>query len=198
VNELSKSIIRRLSNPNFITKYFVGAGIDIGGGADSLEKYNYLFPNIKSVRNYDRPDGDAQDMPNIKDNVFDFVHSSHCLEHLDSPIRGLNNWLRIVKPRGYLIITVPDEDLYEQGVFPSDWSNEHKWSFAIFKEKGTSWNQENSINIIDLITKTSYRIEIEKIELLSYTFNNRKQREDQTLSSLLTESCIEFVIKKVG
>ena len=29
MNELSKSIIRRLSNPNFITKYFVGNGIDM-------------------------------------------------------------------------------------------------------------------------------------------------------------------------
>ena len=195
MNECSKSIIRRLSNPNFITKYFVGHGIDIGGGNDSLEKYSYLFPNIKSVRNYDRPDGDAQEMSNVKDNFFDFVHSSHCLEHLDSPVKGFNNWLRIVKPSGYLIITVPDEDLYEQGVFPSTWSDEHKWTFTIYKDK--SWNNDKSINIVDLIKMSYYPISVEKIELLNYTFDARKSREDQTYNSLLTESCIEVVIKKV-
>lgn len=195
MNECSKSIIRRLSNPNFITKYFVGHGIDVGGGNDSLEKYSYLFPNIKSVRNYDRPDGDALTMSDVKDNFFDFVHSSHCLEHLDSPVKGFNNWLRIVKPNGYLIITVPDEDLYEQGIFPSSWSDEHRWTFTIYKDK--SWNNDKSINIIDLIKKSYYPILVEKIELLNYTFNDRKPREDQTFTSLLTESCIEFVIRKV-
>lgn len=195
MNELSKSIIRRLSNPNFLIKYFVGHGIDVGGGNDSLEKYNYLFPNIKSVRNYDRPDGDAQTMSDVKDDVFDFLHSSHCLEHLDSPVKGFNNWLRIVKPGGYLIITVPDEDLYEQGVFPSTWSNEHNWTFTIYKEN--SWNNDKSINIIDLIKKSYNPILVEKIELLNYTFDARKLREDQTYNSLLTESCIEFVVKKV-
>ena len=37
----------------------------------------------------------------------------------------------------------------------------------------------------------------EKIELLNYTFDTRKPREDQTFNSVLTESCIEIVIKKV-
>lgn len=113
MKELSKSIIRRLSNPNFITKYFVGHGLDVGGGNDSLDNYKYLFPNIKSIRNYDRPDGDALTLLDVKDNFFDFLHSSHCLEHLGCPIKGFNSWLRIVKPGGYLVITVPDEDLYE-------------------------------------------------------------------------------------
>jgi len=196
MNELSKSIVRRLSNPNFSTKYFVGNGIDIGGGGDSLEKYTYLFPNILSVKNYDRPDGNAEDLREIEDDTYDFVHSSHCLEHLDSPIRGLNNWLRILKPKGYLIVTVPDEDLYEQGVFPSTWSNEHKWTFTIYKDN--SWNKDTSINLVGLITRVSYSISVEKIELLNYTFDIHKPREDQTLTSMITESCIEFIVQKVG
>jgi len=50
--ELSKSIQRRLHDSNFVTRYFVGAGIDIGAGNDSLAQYRELFPLITSVRGW--------------------------------------------------------------------------------------------------------------------------------------------------
>ena len=197
MNELSKSIVRRLSNPNFSTKYFIGDGIDVGGGDDSLAQYSYLFPRVNSIINYDRPEGDAQTLTEIEDNRFDFVHSSHCLEHLVDPLLGILNWLRILKVGGYLIVTVPDEDLYEQGVFPSTFSDEHKWTFTIYKKK--SWSTKTH-NIIDILTDPELiiGISIEKIELLDATFDYSKSRQDQTLTSLVTESCIEFIVQKVG
>lgn len=194
MNECSKSIYRRLTNPNFISRYFVGNGIDIGGGSDSLAKYSYLFPLATSIKNFDRVDGDALSMSDYQDSEFDFVHSSHCLEHLSDPLEGLRNWLRVVKPGGYLIVTVPDEDMYEQGVFPSTWSDEHKWTFTIYKSK--SWSGF-SINLVELLSKLE-DIKLEKIELLNATYNtNILDRTDQTLNSLITESCIEFIIQKV-
>ena len=36
MKECSKSIMRRLSQPNFVNRYFVGDGIDIGGCPDPL------------------------------------------------------------------------------------------------------------------------------------------------------------------
>ncbi|MGH1556812.1 hypothetical protein ACRAWD_01360 [Caulobacter segnis] len=33
------------------------------------------------------------------------------------PKEALENWLRILKPGGHLVCLIPDEDLYEQGVF---------------------------------------------------------------------------------
>ena len=197
MNELSKSIVRRLSNPNFSTKYFIGDGIDVGGGDDSLAQYSYLFPRVNSIINYDRPEGDAQTLTEIEDNRFDFVHSSHCLEHLVDPLLGILNWLRILKVGGYLIVTVPDEDLYEQGAFPSTFSDEHKWTFTIYKKK--SWSTK-SYNVIDILTDPELLIgiSIEKIELLDATFDYSKPRQDQTLTSMITESCIEFIVQKVG
>lgn len=194
MNECSKSIYRRMTSPNFMNKYFVGVGIDIGGGSDSLAKYSYVFPLIISVKNFDKIDGNALNMSDYSDNDFDFVHSSHCLEHLDDPFQGLQNWLRIIKPGGHLIVTVPDEDMYEQGIFPSTWSNEHKWTFTVFKK--CSWS-EKSINLLDLLTRLN-DVKIEKIELLNATYNNSiSERVDQTYDSLITESCIEFVIQKL-
>ena len=100
MKECSKSIMRRLSQPNFVNRYFVGHGIDIGGGPDPLAVYRELLPMVASVRVWDRDSGDAQFMAGVEDESFDFVHSSHCLEHLVEPQEGLANWFRILRPGG--------------------------------------------------------------------------------------------------
>ena len=142
-----------MREPNFLNRYFVGNGLDIGGGPDPLGLYIELFPRMKGVKVWDKNDGDAQTLEGVEDEQFNFVHSSHCLEHVDDPTIGLKNWFRALKPGGHLIITVPDEDLYEQGQFPSTWNKDHKFTFTISKSK--SWSPK-SINILELITFGKY------------------------------------------
>jgi len=191
LQECSKTIIRRMSDPNFMRLYFKGHGIDIGGKPDPLTLYTELFPLMKSVKIWDKEDGDAQKMFSEDDEIYDFVHSSHCLEHLDDPVLALHNWLRILKPNGYLIITVPDEDLYEQGKFPSTFNEDHKWTFTIWKS--SSWSKV-SINIIDLIQVFIRDVSIEKIELLNSTYRTLP-RYDQTLTPI-AECGIEIILRK--
>ena len=199
MHESSKSIFGKIRDSRYATRYIVGDGIDIGAGPDSLGQYYELFPLMKSCRGWDVPDGDAELMDSIKDDAVDFVHSSHCLEHMRNPSIALDNWLRILKPGGHMICLVPDEDLYEQGVFPSTFNPDHKHTFTIHKRK--SWSK-NSINLFDLLSRTSYPIEIKKIELLDATFRydlNRYMkipRIDQTMTSI-GECAIEFVLKKM-
>ena len=152
MQECSKTIIRRMSDPNFMRLYFKGRGIDIGGKPDPLTLYTELFPLMKSVKIWDKEDGDAQEMFSEDDEIYDFVHSSHCLEHLDDPVLALHNWLRILKPNGYLIITVPDEDLYEQGIFPSTFNKDHKWTFTIWKS--SSWSKVSILSLIHISEPT--------------------------------------------
>ena len=52
------------------------------------------------------------------------------------------------KTNGHLIVIVPDEDLYEQGVFPSRFNPEHRATFTIFKT--ASWSPV-SLNVRDLV-----------------------------------------------
>ena len=111
MKECSKSIMRRMHEPNFSNRYFVGNGLDVGGGPDPLGLYVELFPRMQGVKVWDKEDGDAETLDGIEDGQFDFVHSSHCLEHLEDPLAGLQNWFRAVKPGGHLIVTVPDEDM---------------------------------------------------------------------------------------
>lgn len=177
----------------------MGEGIDVGGGNESLNLYQDYYPRMKGCRNWDLKDGDAQFMQTIPTDHFDFLHSSHCLEHLNDPYEGFANWLRIVKPGGYLVIAVPDEDMYEQGYYPSQYNLYHQWTFTIAKKQ--SWSPR-SINLLDLLNRHSDHLKIIKIELLDhyYSYETREQAwvpcpPDQTMNRA-AESGIEFIVQK--
>ncbi len=192
MKECSKSIARRLADPNFTARYFVGSGVDIGGKPDPLALYVEMFARLQAVRTWDLEDGDAQYMAGVDDDSIDFIHSSHCLEHLHDPKEGLRNWFRVVRPGGHLIVTVPDEDLYEQGVFPSTFNRDHKWTFTIHKDD--SWSAR-SINVLELLRSLGPAAEVLRVEQLSATYRFDLPRFDQTLTPV-GECGIEFVVRK--
>jgi SAM-dependent methyltransferase len=192
MKECSKSIIRRMHNPNFMRFYFCGDGIDIGGAPDPLYLYRELFPLMQSVICWDLNDGDAQFMNGVTDQTYDFVHSSHCLEHLNNPREALINWLRILKPGGHLVVTVPDEDMYEQGIYPSTFNNDHKHTFTIYKSN--SWSPV-SINLLQLLSSIDGDIDLRAIQVIDFAYRYELPRFDQTLTPV-AESAIEFVVRK--
>jgi SAM-dependent methyltransferase len=191
--EASKAVMRRLYDSRFATRYFVGSGIDIGCGPDPISQYSEQFPLMESCRSWDMPDGDAQYLESVDDNTFDFVHSSHCLEHMVDPKTAMTHWLRVLKPNGHLVITIPEEDLYEQGIFPSTNNDDHKWTFTIAKAK--SWSNK-SINLASFLAEFSDAAQILKIELLDASFRYGLQRFDQTLTPI-GECAIEFIMRKL-
>lgn len=192
MKECSKSIARRLSDSRFGSRYFVGSGIDIGGKPDPLALYVELFPRITALRTWDREDGDAQDLAGVAEATFDFVHSSHCLEHLADPAIALRNWFRVLRPGGHLVMTVPDEDLYEQGIFPSTYNREHRHTFTIWKP--SSWSAA-SLNVLELLSGLGGELEILRVELLDATFRFGLPRYDQTATPV-GESAIEVVARR--
>ena len=192
--EQSKSARRRFYDGSFLNRYFVGDGIDIGGKPDPLAQYAGIFPMMRSVRTWDLNDGDAQFMERVPDNQFDFLMSSHSLEHMIDVREALKNWIRVVKHGGFLIITVPDEDLYELGSWPSRFNSDHKWSFTIYKTK--SWSPR-SINVLDLIIEFASDIEAERVHLINEFFRlpMRDKGIDQTQTPV-AECSIEFILRK--
>ena len=172
----------------------MGHGIDIGGKPDPLGKYVGIFPLMQSVRIWDKQDGDARYLAGVPDDSFDFVHSSHCLEHMVDVYEALQNWARVLKPGGFLIVTVPDEDLYEQGVWPSRFNPDHKWTFTIAKAE--SWSPR-SINVVDVVTHFADTLEAERIVCQHDFFEEAQQgrKPDQTLTPV-AECSIEIVWRK--
>jgi SAM-dependent methyltransferase len=122
--ETSKCYARRRERHDF-KRYLTGEGIDIGCGDDPL------LVEEGSVRGYDRLDGDALYMTGIGDESYDFVYSSHCLEHMSDVKLALTNWLRILRPGGILYVVVPDFELYEKKRWPSRYNPDHKASFSL-------------------------------------------------------------------
>jgi len=51
---------------------------------------------------------EATDLGGIADHAYDFVLSSHSLEHIANPVKAVREWTRVVKPRGAIIIILPD------------------------------------------------------------------------------------------
>jgi SAM-dependent methyltransferase len=51
---------------------------------------------------------------------------------------ALAQWWGLVRPGGHMVIVVPDEDLYEQGAWPSLFNPDHKATFNLRKK--ASWS----------------------------------------------------------
>jgi len=138
--ETTKARERRIGE-GFFEKYCRGKGLDIGYGGDLL---------AKNCMGWDIEHGNAQLLRGLKDSKFDFVYSSHALEHMLNPGTALKNWWRVLKPGGYLILYIPHRDLYEKKkTLPSRWNPDHKYFFLIDRDEGP-----DTIGIISLIQRT--------------------------------------------
>lgn len=188
MKESTKSAARRKAE-GFYDKYLTGTGIDIGCGSD---------PITESCRAWDLADGDAQKLEGVLDCSYDYVYSSHCLEHMRDPLEALGSWWRVLKPGGYLIVIVPDEDLYEQGIWPSVFNPDHKWTYSISKEAGRSWSPRHK-DLVELV-KGLGEHRIEYIRTMDEGYDRSRCGVgpiiDQTDGP--AEAAIEMVVKKLG
>lgn len=188
-NETKKLNVYRLKNK--YDEYFRGCGIDIGCGGDVLSKM--IFKNIDSVVVYDNQfdvSNDAMYCGNIGDGVFDFVYSSHCLEHMDNPYEAFSNWLRICKVGGYVIVAIPHEIFYEKCKWPSVYNGDHKTSWTL----EFASNLPKSINVIDFLKHFDDNIELIRCNSIVSDFDFNRFDEDQTRADAICQ--IEFVVRK--
>jgi SAM-dependent methyltransferase len=194
--ETSKANRRRVHDP-FWQRVFVGDGIDIGAGDDPLMREGH-WPAVRSCRDFDVNDGDANSIGEYcPRESYDFVYSSHCLEHMRAPEQALHEWWALVKPRGHLVVVVPDEDLYEQGHWPSRHNGDHKWTFTIHKPQGAggSWSPQ-SINVFSLIVENLTSFRLLSLRIVDTGYNYELRGVDQTAHG--AEAAIEFVVQKMA
>jgi SAM-dependent methyltransferase len=53
---------------------------------------------------------EAADLSAIPSDTYDFLLSSHTLEHTANPIKAVSEWMRVVRPEGLLLIVLPDKE----------------------------------------------------------------------------------------
>jgi SAM-dependent methyltransferase len=164
-HEASKT--RALRGRAFEERYLRGRVIDIGCGAD------LIVPHAEA---FDLEHGDAQAVASLRPKgAYDAVCSSHCLEHMRDVPKALQEWWALVRHGGYLVLVVPDEDLYEQGGWPSLFNRDHKATFRFGKSQ--TWSPV-SYDILELVTK------LEAAEVISC------ERQDQGYDRALQRSRI--------
>jgi len=84
-----------------------GVGIDIGSN-----RKEWALPGVKDMVDieFDAPWNDAFKIP-VDDATYDFVFSSHCLEHLGDYYSALEEWTRILKPGGVMLLYLPHRNM---------------------------------------------------------------------------------------
>jgi SAM-dependent methyltransferase len=163
MNETTKT--KQVRHPDFYKEYLSGKVIDIGAGGDLV---------VQGAESFDVEDGDANWITRYRScESYDAVHSSHCLEHMNDPIAAIHQWLQICRKGGYLIVVVPDEDLYEQGFWPSKFNPDHKSTFKW--EKGSSWSPV-SFNLCEIFEK------LHNVEIISYQRHDFKYNHQLKVS----------------
>jgi SAM-dependent methyltransferase len=53
---------------------------------------------------------EATALTSIQDNAYDFLLSSHMLEHSANPLKALHEWKRVLKPGGALLLVLPHKE----------------------------------------------------------------------------------------
>ena len=178
----SRKAYERRVREGYFDKVFVGNGIDIGCGDD---------PVTPDCRHWDLGDGDAQELPGVAPEAFGWIYSSHCLEHMVDARRALVRWWEVLKPGGKLLVVVPDEDLYEQGCWPSRYNGDHKWTFTVSKSE--SWSPK-SLNCAELVTLLPNR-KVHWIRTCDYGYDYSGGVWDRTAT--LAEAHIEMLVEKL-
>ena len=130
---------RAASFEGFRAHFTQGAGLELGGPsgifmpyglfpvyscATRIDNYNFGHQTIwegaikegetfefgKNGHRGNQFVSDATDLNRIASNTYDFVLSSHTLEHIANPLRALAEWTRVLKDGGLLALVLPHRD----------------------------------------------------------------------------------------
>lgn len=163
-------------------KFLTGRGIDIGCGPD---------PVTETCDTWDLSQGDAQEMKGAQAESYDWVWSSHCIEHLRNPQVALHRWWSLVKPGGYLIILAPEFTSYEHSIWPSIFNPDHKAAFVTSQDGSTGPAVYNFTDLVHGLTNHM----LVRLERVVTEEPNLEDPQDTTLSDGLAQ--VEVVLQKL-
>ena len=102
---LYPSYLKTGNAARFITpmalEFCKGEGLDVGAG-------KWPLPNAKPIDLAIGLNAMAFPPPHRQ---WDFIFSSHCLEHLPDPVKALEYWKTHIKPGGVLFLYLPHPDM---------------------------------------------------------------------------------------
>lgn len=176
--ETSKAYNRR-QKEKFFERFCKGEGLDIGCGNDVV---------IKGCYGWDLAHGDAQYLATIEDESLDYVYSSHCLEHMVDVRVALKNWFRVLRKGGYLLLYIPERDLYEKRKrLPSRFNPHHRHMFKL--------GQSDEFDTLDIIEEIKESLDGYEIIYAKICDDGYEVLPEHIQSS--GEYSIEIVLQKI-
>jgi ubiquinone/menaquinone biosynthesis C-methylase UbiE len=105
---------------HMVLEFCNGNGCDIGFGGDKIKKENCI--GIDYAQPYANTGKDQVDIScdvmnesiPVENGTFDYVYSSHLIEDFLNTKDALNEFIRILKDGGNLILVFPDQKKYEE------------------------------------------------------------------------------------
>lgn len=99
-----------------LAPFCIGDGMDIGFGGDPIVPHAICMDMVEAYARYESHSqhlhGDAANLHWFRDECLDFIYSSHVLEDFHDTRVVLDEWLRVLKPGGHLVLYLPDEQTY--------------------------------------------------------------------------------------
>ena len=135
--KLTPYFIRKIGATKYYNKYFIDKkGLEIGGPSkifnieipiykiikeldgcnystntiwegQIIEGDNYEFYNNKKGHQYIY---EASNLINIPNEKYEFIIASHCLEHCANTLKTVEEWLRVLKKGGIIMLILPQPD----------------------------------------------------------------------------------------
>ncbi|SEE97543.1 hypothetical protein SAMN02787142_6053 [Burkholderia sp. WP9] len=191
MNQSLKLALRRTQDPAFLHGYFSGVGLNMGAGRDSDFDYAGLFPGIDQLIAWNVNERDVIHMDDAPADVFDFVHSD-CLGRFANPQQVLARWLELIKPGGYLILTLPADPRVEERISPILTDVDHERIFTLDRPDAAI---AGSVNVLDLVNDASAVSSCERMCLLR-EFDENRQEESADRQPQAAAYAIEIVLRK--
>lgn len=130
-----------------LERYCVGNGVDVGAGGDPIVPWAVCIDRQEDDgrrahvgQHPTHLKGDATNLYWFKDESLDFLFSSHCLEDFLDTAEILKEWLRVIRPLGYLVLFLPDQPKYaafcaERNALPNQAHKHADFSLAFVRKR---------------------------------------------------------------
>jgi len=152
-----------------------------------VDEYNYYNDKIgKLIIN------DGVNISQIQNNIYDFCFSSLCLEHIANPLKAINEWLRIIKKDGYIIIIVPEKS--ECSDHRRDYSN----FSTLLSQYDNNIGEDDLSTLPEILAKHDFSMDIHAPDVEQFTkrsldnFTNRCLHHYVYNPDLLMQICLFF------
>ncbi len=194
--ESNKATERRSKRAAYWNDIFGDNILDVGPGDDVM-----VWPGAR-VTPFDKKHGDANKlddyMPGMKNSIYSFscVHGSQVMEHLYNPGDFINRCLKILKPGGWIVMTVPDYDLYEKGRFPSQYNPDHKTTWSLWRRAGHNKYLDKHIHVPTWIKQFDVAQRYATLIDTNYDFLKPDSVDQTWLREDGVEAFIEILLQK--